>query len=109
VTGTSDDIELAGHQVGVELGNEFVREGVGDRVEAFNDREAIADLTHNHGDGGVESFCYRGEDFGARLFLATLHLAEVTEGDARLARDLTKGTALLETEITENVTDFLTN
>ena len=59
--------------------------------------------------GRVERIGDRRENLRAGLLLAALHLAQVAEGDARPARDLTEGHRLLQTEVTENVADFLTN
>ena len=99
-------------EVGVELGYKLVRKrvrdvGFGDRVEPLDDGEAVAHLAHDDRDRGLERLRYRRENLRAGLFLAALHLTEVAERNARLARDLAKGEALLLTEVTENVTDFL--
>jgi len=108
------DACLARHQVGAELRDEVVGQCIGDNTllnnsEALDDRETVTDLAHDHRDGRLECICNRRENLATRFFLPTLHLAEVTERDARLAGDLAEGATLLQTEVAEYVTDFLTN
>ena len=69
--------------------------------------QAVAHLAHDDRDRGLERLRYGRENLRADLFLTALHLTEIAERNARLARDLAKGAALLQTEVTENVTYFL--
>src|SRR5450830_599117 len=99
---------LAGNQPRVEIRDEVVGDGVGNDVDSLEYGEAVAHLTHDYRDRCFECIRNRSENLGAGLFLAPLHLAEVAESNACLARDLTKSTTLLQAEVPEHVTDFLT-
>ena len=110
----SENMWLARNQIRIELCNELVGKGVGNRrhcIEhnALDHGQAVAYFTHNDGDRGLESFGDRSENFRTRLFLSSLNLAQVTESNACLARNLAEGAALLQTEVAEHVSDFLTN
>jgi len=98
---------LADGEVRVEIGDEVVGNGIGNPIETLDDGEAIADFAHDDGNGSVEGICNRSEDLRAGLFLASLHLAQVTESNTGLARDLTKGSTLLQAEVPEHISDFL--
>ena len=71
------------------------RAAIASEIPYVDDGETIAHLAHDYRDRSLECIGNRGEDLGACLFLAALHLAQVAECDTRLARDLAKGTALL--------------
>src|SRR5690606_17690421 len=49
-----------------------------------------------------------GEDLTRRLLLAALDLAQVAQGHARATGHLTKGLALLQTQVTKDIADLLT-
>src|SRR5438309_11442902 len=92
------DAEALREAVVAELLAEVGRNRVRDDVDAFDDGETIADFAHDDGDGGVERIRDRREDLGGGLFLAALHLAEIAQGDTRLAGHLPEGSSLLQTE-----------
>ena len=71
--------------------------------------EAVAHLAHDDGDRGLERLGHRGENLGAGLFLTALDLAEVAQGHARATGHLAQRHRLLQTVVTENIADFLTD
>src|SRR5690606_3627725 len=69
--------DSAHREVGVELRDQLVGQRVGNRGDSLDNCQTIAHLAHDHRDGRVECIRDRGEDLGAGLLLATLHLAQV--------------------------------
>src|SRR3954454_13371819 len=108
ITGAISRGRSADREIRVELRNQLVGERVGDSRDTLDDREAVAHFAHDHRDRRVERVGDRREDLRAGLFLAALHLAQVAEGDTGPPRHLAQSHRLLQTEVTENIADFLT-
>ena len=96
-------------QPSIEVCDEVVRDGVGDDVDSLDDGQTVPHFTHDDGDRRFQGVSDRREDLRAGLFLAALNLTQVAKSNTGFACDLTKGAPLLQTEVPENVTDFLTN
>lgn len=97
-------------ELGLDRGHEIVRNDVRERIfDALEHCETIAHATHHARHRYSEGLGHSGEDLARDLFLAALDLTEVTKGNARTARDLTKRLALLLSVIPKHVADLLTN
>ena len=75
--GQSRRAGLASDQIGIQFGDESVGNGVGNRIDALDDGQAIADLAHDCGYRSLERFGNRGENLARRLFLTALYLTEI--------------------------------
>ena len=67
--------------------------------------EVVRHRVHDIGEGNVKGPANSGEELARSLFLASLHLGEVAEGDCRGRRDVTQRAPLILTPTTKLVTD----
>ncbi len=67
--------------------------------------EVVRHRVHDIGEGNVKGPANSGEELARSLFLTSLHLGEVAEGDCRGRRDVTQRAPLILTPTTKLVTD----
>src|SRR5690606_8859142 len=94
-------------QLGLDGGDEVIRDHVREAAQALDHRDAVTDFTHDRRDGDVKGIGHRGQDLAGGLLLAPLHLTEVAERDGRLARDLAEGPTPLQAEVPQDIADLL--
>jgi len=103
---------LANRQVRIELGYQFIRQGIGNRgtgSHLLEDRQPISYLVKNVRQGHIESLGDRSKNFTRCLFLSALYFTQVTQRNIGAGRNLAQRGTLLLAEVAKNIAYFVSH